>query len=176
MTLPFRDQRRAASLRYRNRAEINRSYVWTESLSGMVFVPAQKLSGIRVWTPIPYVTLVFRDRHGAVQLRSLTKIAPKSPFLCVNRIPIWYGFRASTKAIWKSGNIALVGLGIALFIFFVVGVHVWKQSQYGHHKMGKWDMSESGPWLLQSVGAVRETFQSKLETWWGKESKLALRS
>jgi len=82
----------------------HRSYVWTEALSGMVFVPAQKLSGIRVWTPIPYVTLVFRDRHGAVQLRSLTKIAPKSPFLCVNRSPIRYGFRASTKAIWYSAK------------------------------------------------------------------------
>ena len=42
--------------------------------------------------------------------------------------------------------------------------------------MGKWDMSESGPWLLQSVGAVRETLWSKLETRWGKESKLALRT
>ena len=32
-------------LRYRNRAEITVSYVWTEVLSGVVFVPAQKLSG-----------------------------------------------------------------------------------------------------------------------------------
>ena len=159
VTLPFRDQRRAASLRYRNRAEITVPYVWTEALSGMVFVPAQKLSGIRVWTPIRYVTLVFRDRRGAEQLRSVTEIAPKSPFLmceqkpylvwfscqhksypvsgyehlsdmwlssleigaarssfaplqkslqnhrslCVNRSPIWYGFRASTKAIRYQG-------------------------------------------------------------------------
>ena len=40
---------------------------------------------------------------GAAQLRFLTEIAPKSPFLCVNRSPIWYGFRASTKAIRYQG-------------------------------------------------------------------------
>ena len=144
----------------------------------MVFVPAQKLSGIRVWTPIRYVTLVFRDRRGAEQLRSVTEIAPKSPFLmceqkpylvwfscqhksypvsgyehlsdmwlssleigaarssfaplqksrryqpflCVNRSPIWYGFRAGAKTIWYSGNIALAGLGIVCYtaVFRVV--------------------------------------------------------
>ena len=113
---------------------------------------------------------------SAAQLRSVTEIAPKSPFLYVNRSLVRYGFRACAKAIWYIVNIALAGLGIALFIFFVVGIHVWKQSQYGHHKMGKWNMSESGSWLLQSMGAVRETLQSKLETRWGKESKLALRT
>ena len=42
---------------------------------------------------------------GAAQLpsvQSLTEIAPKSPFLCVNRNPIWYGFRAGAKAIQYS--------------------------------------------------------------------------
>ena len=36
---------------------------------------------------------------GASQLRSVTEIAPESPFLCVKRIPIRYGFRAGAKAI-----------------------------------------------------------------------------
>ena len=44
VTLHFRDRHDPASLRYRNRAEITGSHVWTEVLSGMVYVPAQKLS------------------------------------------------------------------------------------------------------------------------------------
>ena len=43
----------------------------------------------------------------AAQLRSVTEIAPKSPFLCVNRSPIQYGFRAGAKAIRYSVNIIL---------------------------------------------------------------------
>ena len=34
---------------------------------------------------------------GAAQLRSVAEIAPKSPFLCVNRIAIRYGFCAGAK-------------------------------------------------------------------------------
>ena len=79
----------------------HRSYVWTEALFGMVFVHAQKLSG-RVWTPNWCVTLHFRD------FRSVTEIAPKSPFLCVNRSPIRYGFRVGKKATRYSMNIALI--------------------------------------------------------------------
>ena len=46
VTLHLSDQRGAASLRHRNRAEITvSSYVWTKALSGMVFVPAQKPRG-----------------------------------------------------------------------------------------------------------------------------------
>ena len=70
----------------------HRSYVWTEALFGMVFVHAQKLSG-RVWTPMWCVTLHFRD------FRSVTEIAPKSPFLRVKRSPFRHGFRACAKAI-----------------------------------------------------------------------------
>ena len=53
----------------------HRSYVWTEALSGMVFVPAQKLSGI-IWTPLRYVTLHFRDRRSTASLcyRNLAEI------------------------------------------------------------------------------------------------------
>ena len=43
---------------------------------------------------------------GAAQLRSVTEIAPKSPFLCVNRSPFRYGFRGDAKAIRYSKNIA----------------------------------------------------------------------
>ena len=42
-----------------------------------------KSSPVIVWTLIWYVSLYFRDWRGA--LRSVTEIAPKSPFLCVNR-------------------------------------------------------------------------------------------
>ena len=45
---------------------------------------------------------------GVTQIRSFTEIAPKSPFLCVNRGPIRYGFRTDAKAILYSVNIALV--------------------------------------------------------------------
>ena len=79
----------------------HRSYGWKEALSGMVFVPAQKLSGI-VWTPIRYVTLHFRE--SVVQHRCVTEIALKSSFLCVNRRPIRYGFRAGANAIRHSVN------------------------------------------------------------------------
>ena len=36
---------------------------------------------------------------GAAQLGSVTGLAPKSPFLCVNRSPIQYGFPVGAKAI-----------------------------------------------------------------------------
>ena len=59
---------------------------------------------------------------GAVQLRSVTEIASKSLFLCVNRSLIRYGFRAGARAIWYSGNIALASLGIVCYtaVFRVV--------------------------------------------------------
>ena len=34
------------SFRYRNRAQNHRSYMWTEALTGIVFAPAQELTGI----------------------------------------------------------------------------------------------------------------------------------
>ena len=43
----------------------------------------------------------------AAQLRSVTQIALKSPFLCVNRSSIRCGFRAGAKAIGYSVNITL---------------------------------------------------------------------
>ena len=42
--------------------------------------------------PIRYARI-----HGAAQLRSFTEIEPKSPYVCVNRSPIWYG--AGARAI-----------------------------------------------------------------------------
>ena len=47
---------------------------------------------------------------GAAQLRSVTEIAPKSPFLRVNRSPILYSFRAGAKATRHSVNIFLNSL------------------------------------------------------------------
>ena len=43
----------------------------------------------------------------AAQLRSVGQIALKSPFLCVNRSSIRYGFRAGAKAIRYGVNITL---------------------------------------------------------------------
>ena len=41
----------------------------------------------------------------AAQLRSVLETEPKSPFLCMNRNPIWYGFRTGAKAIQYSVNL-----------------------------------------------------------------------
>ena len=46
----------------------NRSRVWTEALSGMIFVPAQKLSGIHT-----HYTL-FHAHHFAISARKLQKL------------------------------------------------------------------------------------------------------
>ena len=46
---------------------------------------------------------------GAAHLRSVTEIALKSPFSCVNRSPIWYDSRALARAILCNEN----------FIFFL---------------------------------------------------------
>ena len=50
--------------------------------------------------PIGYMTI------GAAQLRSVTKITPKSRLLCVNRSPICCGFRVDANAIQYGVNIA----------------------------------------------------------------------
>ena len=56
---------------------------------------------------IQYDTNTYRYVIGAEQLHSVTEIAPKSPFLCVSRSPIRYGFCAVKKAIRSdSVNIA----------------------------------------------------------------------
>ena len=46
-------------------------------------------------------------QRSAPALRSVTEIAPKSPFLCLNRSPIRYSFRANAKVIRKRVKIAL---------------------------------------------------------------------
>ena len=75
----------------------HRFYVWTVALPGMVFVPAQKLSGSIVWTPIRYVILQFRDRSGAASpcYRNRAEITvlhmcEQKPVLCRNhRSCVW---------------------------------------------------------------------------------------
>ena len=49
----------------------------------------------------------FTLKIDAVQLRSVTEIAPKLPFSCVNRSPIRYNFRSGAKAVPYSVNVAL---------------------------------------------------------------------
>ena len=49
---------------------------------------------------------------GAAQLRFFTEIAPKWPFLYVNRSPIPYGFRAEVRAILSRVNIALIAFSV----------------------------------------------------------------
>ena len=65
-------------------------------------LPVEQLSGILL-TPIRYVTLHLRDRHGAALLRY--RYRPENTVACVNRGPIRYGFHARAKAIQNSVNI-----------------------------------------------------------------------
>ena len=58
------------------------------------------------------MTLHSRNRRGAAQRRSVTEITPKSRFLCANRSPIQYGFRAGANSIPYSVNI----LNLILFL------------------------------------------------------------
>lgn len=57
-------------------------------------------------TCIRHVTLHFRFRHGA-KLRSITEIAPKSPFLCAKRSPFRYWFRADTNRLRPGSDAGL---------------------------------------------------------------------
>ena len=81
----------------------HRSYAWTDALSGMVFVPTQKAIRYSVNTcPICDFTI----ESSAVQHPCVTEITLKSRFLCANRSPIRYAFRAGAKAIRHSANVA----------------------------------------------------------------------
>ena len=71
------------------------------TLSGVVFVLTRKATCYSVKT---YPKCDPPRKRSA--LRSVREIAPKSPFLCVNRSPIRYGFRAGTKDIRYSVNVA----------------------------------------------------------------------
>ena len=60
-------------------------YVGTEALPGMVFAPAQKLSGSIVWAPIRYVTLQFRDWRGTA-----SSLAEITVLVCEQKpYPVW---------------------------------------------------------------------------------------
>ena len=48
---------------------------------------------------------------NAGQLRSVTEIAPKSLFLCVNKSPIRYGFRVGAKPL-GGGTLHMKGVGM----------------------------------------------------------------
>ena len=87
------------------------TWIFTSFVVGPVLFPT--------YSPSPLCEYLFMLRHqsvaptlsdmwrstfeiGVAQLRSVTEIAPKLPFLCVNRSPIQYCFRAGAKAIWDS--------------------------------------------------------------------------
>ena len=76
----------------------HRFYMWTEALSSMVFVHAQKLSGI-AWTAIQYVTLYFADRRGAASLRDRNG-AEIIVFDCKKKLyPVWISCRGKNHPI-----------------------------------------------------------------------------
>ena len=76
----------------------HRFYMWTEALSSMVFVHAQKLSGI-AWTAIQYVTLYFADRRGAASLRDRNR-AEIIVFDCKKKLyPVWISCRGKNHPI-----------------------------------------------------------------------------
>ena len=79
------------------------------------------LSGI-VWTPIRYVTL----ETSAAQLRSVTEMAPRSPFSCVNRCPIRYDFRAGVTFSLKREE--------AMQISWNKG-KIWMRKEFSSHRI-----------------------------------------
>ena len=87
---------------------------WTSCRSGWLRGFGELNSSPRSWTstsfsvdssPRSYHLLPLRSERcqhstfefGAAQLRFVTELAPKSPFLCVKRIPIWSDFRAGAN-------------------------------------------------------------------------------
>ena len=70
---------------------------------------------------------------GAAQLRSVTEIAPKSPFLCVNRSLNRYDFRGGAKTIRHNVNIALVTVPTHNVIFRCKDLSLeagWKPTEF----------------------------------------------
>ena len=106
VTLHFRARQGAASLRYRSRAEIT-VLMW-EQKPYPVWMDGRERTDERTEERMLFVwqcehlsdMWLFTLGLGTAQLRSVTEIAPKSPFLCENRRPIRYGFHAGAKAIW----------------------------------------------------------------------------
>ena len=67
-------------------------------ISAKVRIPVH--TATKYQKPMGYIMI------SEAQLRSVTKIAPKSRLLCVSRSPIRYGFRVSARAIQYGVNIA----------------------------------------------------------------------
>jgi len=86
-----------------------------------------------------------RDRRGAAQLCFVTEIAPKSPFLYVNRSPILCDFCGSAKAIRYSVNMALTlqsNLQYGWNKWKICWVEPWRG----------WRMLFSGPFFAHLLG------------------------
>ena len=96
VTLHFRDRRSTASHRYRNRTEI--TAILCQQKPYPVWFSCRRKSCPVLYEHLSDMWLSTLE-IGAAQLRTVTEIAPKSPFLCVNRSPIRYGFRAGAKAV-----------------------------------------------------------------------------
>ena len=75
---------------------------------------------IRDYPPPPHSGWLSTLQIGEAQLHSVTNIAPKSRFLCVNQSPIRYGFRAGAKAICCSVNIALRWCYMGRFVTMIL--------------------------------------------------------
>ena len=79
--------------------------------------------------PIQYVTLHWWDRRGAVQLRSITEISPKSPFfVCEPRpYPVW-GVSSVNIVKGKSDISCKNTLKTAFYTlnaFYIYNLHSW---------------------------------------------------
>ena len=79
--------------------------MFTLVLYWIALVPKQK--SIRYYSVNTYISDMWLSswEMGVAQPRSPTEIVPISPFLCVNRSLIRYGFRADAKAFRYNVNI-----------------------------------------------------------------------
>ena len=109
-------------------------------------------------TCIRHVTLHFRFRHGA-KLRSVTEIAPKSPFLCAKRSPFRYWFRAGTNRL-RPGSDAELFMSRTEFELRPADLKLkestearewhWYPSCLVHLELSRWMLRPSmGHWVCQ---------------------------
>ena len=101
---------------------------------------------------------------GAAQLCYVTEIAPKSPFLCVNRSPNRYGFQGGAKTIRHNVNIALVTVPTHNVIFRCKDLSLeagWKPTDLIRPTVFNRGKS---PTVLDVVSHNQRTERQKIET------------
>ena len=75
----------------------------------------------QLFVPVLFDMWLYTLEICAAQLRSVTEIAPKSPFLHVNRGPIQYGFRAgATEVIPGAPNVNFLKISVGKTIWEAV--------------------------------------------------------